>query len=149
MTDQYPAHPPLTPGQSAAEAAAKAATDQSTPFKPWGMDPRPFCTLMHLSPLLPSVGWILFLVMWVTNKDQSDFVKQCGRSQINWLISLIIYAVVCVPLCFICIGFLLLAALVLCSLVFTIIAAIKANEGVVWKFPLTIPFMPVDTSVSA
>jgi uncharacterized Tic20 family protein len=43
-------------------------------------------------------------------------------------------------LCFVLIGILLVPVLVVLNIVFPIIGGLKANEGVVWKYPLSIPF---------
>lgn len=133
---------PVNPPPSAPDAS----------FKPWGMEPRAFCTLMHLSSFLLGPGFILFLVMWLTNKDQNRFVDQCGRTHLNWHISFLIYLLPCAPFAFFpmccCIGLPITGALVLCNFAFSVIAALKANEGKVWKFPLAIPFCKVDTSVT-
>ena len=40
---------------------------------------------------------------------------------------------------FILVGFLTMFALVLVSIIFPIIGAIKASEGEVWPYPLSIP----------
>jgi uncharacterized protein len=49
--------------------------------------------------------------------------------------------VVCAILVFAIIGIPLLIALGLVSVTFPIVAAIKANNGVVWKYPLSISFL--------
>ena len=64
-----------------------------------------------------------------------------GINVINWIISLIVYSVVSAILIFAIIGIPMLMALGLVSVVFPIIAAIKANNGEVWKYPLSISFV--------
>lgn len=124
-------------------------------FKPWGMEPRVFCTLMHLSFLanaiipIPCGGFVLFFIMWLTNKEQSAFVDNHGKAILNWLISQIIYFAAAFILVFVCIGIPLLIAIGICSVVFMIIGAVKANGGTVWKYPLSIQFLKVDASVTA
>ncbi len=107
---------------------------------PWGMQINTFCMLMHLGQLCPFFGGILSIVMWATNKDRFPEVDRHGKVVLNWIISAIIYGVASGILCFIFIGGLLLLALMICSLIFIIIGAIKANEGVVWPYPLSIKF---------
>lgn len=80
------------------------------------------------------------IVMWATNKDRFPEVDRQGKVVLNWIISSVIYGAVCFILTFIFIGILLLIALGVCSLVFIIMGAIKANEGVVWPYPLSIKF---------
>jgi len=50
-----------------------------------------------------------------------------------------VYCVVSFILMFILVGFLTMFALVLVSIIFPIIGAIKASEGEVWPYPLSIP----------
>jgi uncharacterized Tic20 family protein len=59
----------------------------------------------------------------------------------NWLISALLYGVLCIPLAFVFIGFFLALALAVLGIVFPIIGGIKANNGEVWKYPLSITFL--------
>tara|TARA_B100000963_G_C22398691_1_gene567816 strand:+ start:389 stop:751 length:363 start_codon:yes stop_codon:yes gene_type:complete len=110
--------------------------------KPWGMDLNTFCVLMHLSPLF---AWPLTLAMWLTNKDDYEIIDLHGKSIANFLISFIIYNFVAlfinIPLMFIFIGFFTIYLLPIVGLIFTIIGAIKANEGKIYKYPLTFEFI--------
>ncbi|MCH7534338.1 MAG: DUF4870 domain-containing protein [Bacteroidetes bacterium] len=116
----------------------------STVLRPWGMEINKFCMLMHFSQLagyvVPMAGLILPIVMWATNKDQSELVDRHGRNIFNWMLSSFIYMVIGMMLIIILIGIPMLIGVVILSLIFIIIGAIKANEGVVFKYPLAIPF---------
>jgi len=59
---------------------------------------------------------------------------------INWVISLFIYSAICGVLVFVVIGIIGLGILALMNLAFAIIAAVKANDGEVWTYPLSIKF---------
>lgn len=111
----------------------------------WGMEENTYCMLLHLASLgnwfFPFGGLIMQIVMWVTNKDASPIVDQHGKIVLNWYISLIIYAIVSIFLCFVIIGIPMLIALFICDLVFAIMGAVKANNGVVWKYPMSIRFL--------
>ncbi len=64
----------------------------------WGMRSNTFNMLMHLSQLLnfiPSAGIIVPIVMWALNKDKSPAVDAHGKVIINWILSLLVYGVVC------------------------------------------------------
>jgi hypothetical protein len=110
----------------------------------WGMDERTFSMLLHLSSFMsmavPIAGIILPIVMWATNKNDSQIIDAHGKNVINWMISLIIYLIVSGFLCLILIGIPILLALFICSIVFTIMGAVKANNGQVWKYPMSIRF---------
>ncbi len=114
-------------------------------YKPWGMETNQFCMLMHLSQfagfVVPMGGLILPIVMWTTNKDKCDIVNQHGKNILNWIISSFIYIIVSLILMFVLIGFVTIFAIAICSLIFTIVGAVKANSGEVYKYPLSIPFI--------
>lgn len=92
----------------------------------------------------------LLIYLLVDNKE----VKKHGKNALNWQISLLIYTIVVgiflgisVILSFILIGipFLILFGIILgilwiLNIVFSIIAAIKANDDVIWEYPLSIKF---------
>lgn len=100
---------------------------------------------LHLSQLLnfiiPFGGVIAPIVLWQLKKDEIPGLDAHGKMVANWLISSLIYGVVSGILCLIVIGFLGLMALAVMSVVFPIIAGIKANKGELWEYPLTIKFL--------
>lgn len=113
-------------------------------FKPWGMEPNVFTMLLHLSQLsgflIPFGGIILPIVMWATNKNDSELVDKHGKIVLNWVISLTIYMVVGFILIFAFVGVIIVIGLAITSIVFAIIGAIKANNGEYWEYPLSIKF---------
>jgi len=118
-------------------------------YRPWDMEENTFLMLMHLSQLagfiLPFAGIVLPIVMWATNKDHSEKIDQHGKVIFNWMISSAIYMVISFILMFVVIGIFTLIALVITSLVFIIIAAVKASDkGQLWPYPLSIKFFKID-----
>jgi uncharacterized Tic20 family protein len=113
----------------------------------WGMEENTFCMLMHISGftgiLVPLAGWVLPIVMWATEKEKSQKVDAHGRNIFNAMISGLIYLVAGIILTYFCIGLIVLLALAVGVIVIPIIAAVKANQGIVWKYPLAIPFFTV------
>lgn len=100
--------------------------------------------LLHLSLLagliIPLGGFVVPVVIYILKKDELPGLEPHWHVVVNWLLSALIYSVVCVVLMIIFIGFLLIWVLGLLALIFPIIGAIKANDGVVWSYPLTIRF---------
>ena len=105
--------------------------------------------LAHLSALvglLVPIGNIIGpLVVWLLKRDQSGEIDEHGKESVNFQISMFIYiavlSVVAFILMFVLIGFLLIpviALLCLADVVFVIIASIKANDGQMYRYPLTI-----------
>jgi uncharacterized Tic20 family protein len=101
----------------------------------WGM-------LAHLSAfsgfLVPLGGVIGPLVVWLIKRDQSAFVADQGKEALNFNISVLLAAIVCGVLVLIFIGILLGVALFIFWLTMTIIAGIKASEGVLYRYPVTL-----------
>ena len=81
------------------------------------------------------------LVIWLIYKDRSDFVDQHGREAINFAISFYIYSFVSWMLCLVIIGFFILPFLLVAFFVFPIIGATKANEGKLYRSPISIKIL--------
>ena len=81
------------------------------------------------------------LVLWLLKKDESEFVDATGKEVLNFQISLTIYGIICIPLIFLGVGLILVPVLMILAIVYTIIGAIKANEGEVYQYPCTIRFI--------
>ncbi len=116
----------------------------NAPGKIQGMGENTWCMLMHLSQLLiyaAGIGIVVPVVMWVISKDESDLARRHGARMMNWMISSLIYALVSTILIFFLIGIPMAIAVLVMSTIFPVIAAIKANEGQLWSYPLTIRFI--------
>lgn len=106
---------------------------------------REWATILHLSlfagHLVPGGGIVAPLVIWQTQKDEMPELDEHGKNAMNWVITFVIGLFVFGLLSFFLIGLPFLFALLALNVVFPIIAAVKANEGKVWKYPLTITFI--------
>lgn len=94
--------------------------------------------VMHVLCLIgfPIIGP---LIVWLMKKDQSHYLDRQGRELLNFQISYLIYAFVSGLLCLFLIGIPLLFAVAIASIVLTIIGIVKAADGTVYRFPLSIP----------
>ncbi|MDR1756676.1 MAG: DUF4870 domain-containing protein [Culturomica sp.] len=103
-----------------------------------------YAMFLHLSQfaglIIPIMGWVLPLVLWLVKKDTSAYIDQNGKVVMNWILSSLIYAFVGGILVLLLIGIPLLIALSICSLVFTILGALRARDGIIWSYPLSIRF---------
>ena len=120
---------------------------ESTEPTPTGGDPKElklWSTLLHLSLLaglvIPLGGLVVPVVIYILKKDELPGLEAHWHVVLNWLISALIYFVVCFSLFIVVIGVFLMWALGLLCLIFPIIGAIKANDGEVWPYPLSIRF---------
>lgn len=108
-------------------------------------DERQMGLFLHLSQLanviLFPVGIIAPILLWQLNKEKMPALDAHGKMVTNWMISSIIYGVVSAVLIFVVIGIFLLIALAVVAVVFPIIGAVKANNGELWEYPLTIKFL--------
>jgi uncharacterized Tic20 family protein len=88
---------------------------------------------------VPAFGHILGpLIVWLVKRADSPEIDQHGKEALNFQISMLIYNIVAGILCLILIGFVLLAILHVLNVVFVIIAALRASEGQLYRYPLTI-----------
>ena len=78
------------------------------------------------------------LVLWLIKRAESPYLDACGKEVLNFQISFSIYGLVAAALCFVFIGILILPVLGIAWLVFVILGSIKASEGKLYRYPLTI-----------
>ncbi|MGX9461316.1 DUF4870 domain-containing protein [Shewanella sp. A14] len=81
------------------------------------------------------------LIIWLMKRDEFEFANQCGKNCLNFKLSICIYATVSAILILVGVGVLLLAALALFDVICTIIAIVKASDGIAYQYPLTIKFL--------
>ncbi len=97
------------------------------------------CHLSSLSGFIIPFGNVIApLIIWLMKKDESEFVDIHGKEALNFQITVTLAAVVCGVLIFAIIGLLLLPMLGIAALVLTIMAAVKANEGSRYRYPMTL-----------
>lgn len=111
---------------------------------------RTWTVLCHASAFLgffiPAAGHVLGpLLVWLLKRDESPEIDAHGKESLNFQLSMFIYTaalgVVCFILMFVLIGFLLIplfAILYVADLVLVIIASLKASEGQLYRYPVTI-----------
>ena len=103
--------------------------------KQWAM-------FLHLSQLagfiLPLLGLIAPIIIWQTQKAEFPILDAHGKAVVNWIISELIYGAIGFVLVFVVIGIPILAVLGILGIVFPIIGGLKANNGELWHYPMTI-----------
>ena len=102
--------------------------------------------LTHLSQLLDLVtgigGFIVPLVIWLTQKDKVLGMDTHGKMVLNFQISLFIYSIVAIPLIFLFgLGLIVLIVIWLVALIFPILNAIKVNNGEIPSYPLSLQIL--------
>lgn len=105
-------------------------------------DARTWATFAHLGILvgliIPLGSVLTPLLIWMTQREKSDFVDHHGKEALNFQITMLILMIVGAILAFFKIGFVLVGILAIINFVFSVIAAISANKGDRYKYPYTL-----------
>ena len=110
--------------------------------QPTAMTPeqaRQWAMFAHLSGLL--LGVIGPLIIYLVKKDEDPFVADQSREALNFHLALMIALFVSILAIFVIIGIFLLPVVIIGAWVFQIIAAVQANKGVWYRYPITIRFI--------
>jgi len=124
-----PAPPPPPPPQ--APAYGQPAYGQA-PVSP--SDARMWALLANLGGILFSV--IAPLIVYVIYKDRDPFVRRASSQALNFQIFVLIGYAISGILMLILVGFITALAVWVCSIIFPILAAIAANKGEDYDYPL-------------
>lgn len=102
---------------------------------------RQWTLLAHLSgfagfvfPLGNVVGPLL---IWLLKKEKSPLLEEHAREALNFQISIAIYAVIASILIFVLVGAILLPILIIVQIFLMIKAALAADRGKFYRYPLT------------
>lgn len=124
MTDAPP--PPSQPYQQPAQ-----------PLSP--QDEKLWSTLTHVGGILFS--FVVPLITYLVFKDRGPFVREHTRQALNFTLTMLIGYLAGILLSVIFIGFLISLAAWVLSVIFGIIAAVAANKGEIYKYPIAIQFV--------
>ena len=118
-------------------------TDSTPIFRVPTQDERTWGMLAHLAAfaglVLPMAGNIVGpLIVWLVRREQSAFVAEQGKEAVNFNITVTLGALVCSLLVYIFIGILLGVGLFVYWLAMTILAGIRAGEGVPFRYPFAL-----------
>ena len=106
---------------------------------------RQWAMVAHLSTfagfVVPCANIFAPLVVWQIKKEEMPFVVDQAKEAMNFQISLTIYALVGMASICIGVGAIVLPIVGVFDIAYTIIAAVKSNEGVEFRYPLTIRFV--------
>ena len=110
---------------------------------PVSADERTWAMIAHFSALagflLPVIGCVVGpLVVWLAKREQSAFVAEAAKEALNFNISVLLAGLLCTMLLFVFIGLLLGAVLFVAWLVLTVVAGIRASEGVHYRYPVSL-----------
>ncbi|GAB3608070.1 MULTISPECIES: DUF4870 domain-containing protein [Humibacter] len=88
-----------------------------------------------------SLAFLPALIGFLVLKDRGPFVRENTKNALNFQLTMLIGVIIGWITAFILIGFLILLAVWIVNIVFSIIAAVKANHGENYRYPITIQFI--------
>ena len=107
--------------------------------KPGGPPSQEECNSAMLAHMLGAfLGIIGPLIIFMTKKDGDVFVEDQAKEAVNFQLTMLIGYFASGLLTIVCIGYLMLPAVYITSLVLGIVAAMAANKGEYYRYPLTI-----------
>jgi uncharacterized Tic20 family protein len=117
------------------ESVQPAAPARDRETNQWAM-------FIHFSILagwvVPIGGLIVPIILWQMKKDELPGIVPHAHVVLNWIVSSLVYAMICFVLMFVIIGIFGFMALGLATVIFAVYGGIKANEGELWEYPGTI-----------
>ena len=123
----------------------------STPAQPLSAsDEKLWATLIHVGGII--IGFISPLVGYLVLKDRSSFVEAHSKTALNFQITIsgiqivnfilgLILSIVTIGIWGLTVQPLIFVAALVVNIIFSIIAALKANRGELYSYPLAIKFI--------
>jgi uncharacterized Tic20 family protein len=101
-------------------------------------DDRTMALIAHLSGIV--AGFIGPLVIWLINKEKTDkgWLIEQSKEALNFQITVAIGYLISMVLAVVLIGAFTALALMVANLILCILAGMKANEGVAYRYPFAI-----------
>jgi uncharacterized Tic20 family protein len=107
------------------------------PSAPVATSDKALMVLCHLSTFI-GAPFLLPFVVWLVKRNEPDAVAAHAAEALNFHLSWILYGLCLIPLVAVVIGIPLLILLGLSGLVLAIVGAVRASDGVLYRYPLTI-----------
>ena len=98
-------------------------------------DDRQWASFAHLGGIL---GILPSLIIWLVFKDRGNFSNVEGKEALNFQITLLIAEVIGYVTSIILIGFLIIPAVYIVRVIFSIIAFLKAKDGISYRYPFAL-----------
>jgi uncharacterized Tic20 family protein len=122
------ATPPPPPNPYAAPQPPLSPADEKT----WSV-------LVHIGGIF--LGWLAPLIGYLVLKDRGPFVRFHTVTALNFHLTMLIAFLVGIVTSFFFVGFLVILAASTLVLVFGILAAVAANNGQYYRYPIAIEFV--------
>lgn len=99
--------------------------------------------------LIPLGNLLAPLGIWLVKKDEDAFVGESALEALNFQLSVTLALLLCVPLVFLLVGIPLMLAVGIGGLVFSVVAAIAASRGDLYRYPYTLRLVKGDAGSGA
>lgn len=116
--------PPPPPGEPSDPSWTSVTSDEKL-----------FAIFAHLGTIIG--GFLVPLIIWIVKKDESPFVDYHAKEALNFQITVFLGYVVGGILSIVLIGVFVILACWILSVVCAIMAAVKANEGKPYRYPVS------------
>ncbi len=104
---------------------------------PADKDARLWAMLCHIAGIVGPLGP---LILWLIKKEEIALVKDQGREALNFQITVLLACIatwaLTLTVVLACLSLILLLAIAVANIVFIILAAIQANKGVAYRYPV-------------
>ncbi|WP_127793295.1 DUF4870 domain-containing protein [Agromyces sp. LHK192] len=138
MSDAAPPPPPTPPGPpTPPPGEPQNPYQQSAPLQP--SEEKLWATLIHIGGAI--FNFLPALIGYLVLKDKGPFIREHTATALNFQLTVLIAYVVSFILMFLIIGFVLYFVVWAVNIVFCILAAIKANQGLPYTYPMAIKFV--------
>ena len=138
MSDLDSGQSPETPEETPAEPVQESGSDGGGMSK----EARQWAMFLHFSILagfiIPFGGLIAPIIIWQLKKEDLPEIVPHAHVVMNWIITGLVYFAISFVLMFVLIGIPMMMALGIATVVFSIIGGIKANDGELWEYPMTL-----------
>ncbi|MGA8045425.1 MAG: DUF4870 domain-containing protein, partial [Dermatophilaceae bacterium] len=124
-----PAYGAPAPGPAPAYGAPVGAALSPQEEKGWSL-------AAHLLVLVG--GFVAPLIIWLVFKGRGPFLEHHAKESLNFQITVTIAAIVSVLAMFLLVGFVMILVLIPWMIIMPILAAVKANNGEWYRYPLTL-----------
>jgi len=102
-------------------------------------DEKLWATLTHVGGIL--FHWLAPLIAYLVLKDRGPFVRWHTRQALNFQLTILIGYIAGAVLSLLIVGFFVLLAAAVLNIVFGILAAMAANRGEYYRYPIAIEFV--------
>jgi len=108
--------------------------DEQPLFTP-SSDDRLVAILSHILAIVPGIGILGPLVIYLLKKDESAFVAANAKESLNFQMTIILLYLISFILMVILIGFFMFWVIGILNTVLVIVATIKASENRIYRYP--------------